>query len=175
MKVYYTYAEIDSKIKKIIADEFGGGVHTLNLNTSLKDDLDLDSLDAVELVLAVEDQFEIDISDDDSDKMHTVGDVINFVCQRLNVAPQGQKVIEGFFFRSAIEQRAIYYMTVNGFVGLRWDCVKEWLYVETGGNPKTKKGKKAVKLVQPEIITTLPDDKLLDLYEMVVRQYSKQM
>lgn len=175
MKTYYSYEEIESTVKKIVAEEFNTEVHLLSLGTSFRADLGTDSLDTVELVMALEEAFDFNISDDDGEGIETLGDAVNFVCKHFNIEPKTTKLIEGFSFRSAIEQRAIHFMTVYGFDGMRWSSVKEWLFKETGGDVSTKKGKAAVKRVQPEIITTLSDPKLLELYELVVRQHSKQM
>jgi len=176
VKTYYSYEEIESTIKKIVAEEFNTEVHLLSLDTQFVADLGTDSLDTVELVMALEEAFDFNISDDDGENMRTVGDAVEFVCNQLNVEPKAPRRIEGFSFRSAIEQRAIYFMTVHGFSdGHRWSSVKEWLHKEMGGSTTTKKGKAAMKRIKPEIITTLSDPKLLELYEIVVRQWSKQM
>lgn len=54
------------------------------------DDLGLDSLDAVELVMSLEDEFDIEIPDEDADKLLSVGDMIRYVCAQKNVAvPEG--------------------------------------------------------------------------------------
>ena len=66
-------------LKEIIATEFGVNRGDIELSSNLRKDLGLDSLDLVELVMAVEQEFAIDIPDDDADKLLTFGDVVNYV------------------------------------------------------------------------------------------------
>lgn len=66
-------------LKEIIVEEFGVNRGDIELSSNLRKDLGLDSLDLVELVMAVEQEFAIDIPDDDADKLLTFGDVVNYV------------------------------------------------------------------------------------------------
>ena len=65
---------IFDKVKAIIVDQLGVEENEVKLESSFVDDLGADSLDVVELVMAIENEFEIEISDEDYDKVSTVGD-----------------------------------------------------------------------------------------------------
>lgn len=68
------------KIKTIIADQLGiDDADELTLETSLKEDLDADSLDAVEVIMALEDEFGIEIPDEDAENMKTIGDIFHYI------------------------------------------------------------------------------------------------
>ncbi len=66
-------------LKEIIATEFGVNRQAVEPSAKLEDDLELDSLDMVELVLTVEAEFDIDIPDEAAEKLLTVADVVNYV------------------------------------------------------------------------------------------------
>jgi acyl carrier protein len=68
-----------SKIKKIVADKLEVKEADIQLNSKLVDDLGSDSLDVIELVMQLEDEFGITISDDDAEKIATVQDIVNFI------------------------------------------------------------------------------------------------
>ena len=51
----------------------------LTLDTSLKDDLNADSLDAVEVIMALEDKYDIEISEEDAEEFKTIGDIVNYI------------------------------------------------------------------------------------------------
>ena len=68
------------KIKTIIADQLGiDNADELTLETSLKEDLDADSLDAVEVIMALEDEFGIEIPDEEAEHFKTIGDICKFI------------------------------------------------------------------------------------------------
>ena len=67
------------KMKEIIADQLGVSEDEVTLEASFKEDLDADSLDLFELVMALEEEFDIEIPDADAEKVVTVGDVINYL------------------------------------------------------------------------------------------------
>lgn len=67
------------KLKKILADQFDVEEDKITLETSMVDDLGADSLDVVDLLMSVEDEFEIEIPDSDVENMKTVGDVVKYV------------------------------------------------------------------------------------------------
>lgn len=71
--------DIMDRIKKIVADRLDVEEDKIKPETSFKDDLEADSLDVVELVMELEDEFDLEISDDDAEKIATVGDVINYI------------------------------------------------------------------------------------------------
>lgn len=66
-------------IKTIIADQLGVEADIINLDTDLMKDLEADSLDAVEVILAVEEEYGIEIPDEDAENFATVGDIVNYV------------------------------------------------------------------------------------------------
>lgn len=67
------------KIKKMIAEQLCIDESELNEETNFKDDLGADSLDLFELVLAIEDEYDIEIPDEEAQKIETLGDVINYL------------------------------------------------------------------------------------------------
>ncbi|MFH0993408.1 MAG: acyl carrier protein [bacterium] len=74
---------IPDKVKNLIAKEYGIDESTLTLETRLQEDLNVDSLDSVELVMRLEDEFGFKISDDEANGLRTVGDITTFVTQKL--------------------------------------------------------------------------------------------
>jgi acyl carrier protein len=72
-------AEVLDRVTKIIVDRLGVDEAQVNLEASFKDDLGADSLDVVELVMELEDEFDMEISDDDAEKIATVGDAVNYI------------------------------------------------------------------------------------------------
>lgn len=72
-----------NKIKHIVADQLGVGEDEIKLETSFED-LNADSLDIVELIMALEEEFDIEIPDEDAEKMTTVGAAVDYVKTRLN-------------------------------------------------------------------------------------------
>ena len=64
------------KLKKIIADVCDVDEHKITMDSTFKDDLDADSLDVFQIVTAIEDEFELEISDEDAEKIVTVGDAV---------------------------------------------------------------------------------------------------
>ena len=75
------------KMKEIIADQLGVSEDEVTLEASFKEDLDADSLDLFELVMALEEEYDVEIPSDDLAELNTVGDVINYLkdkrCRRL--------------------------------------------------------------------------------------------
>ena len=67
------------KMKETIADQLSVDADTITEATSFKDDLGADSLDLFELVMALEDEYSVEIPADDLQQMATVGDVINYL------------------------------------------------------------------------------------------------
>ena len=71
--------DISSKVKKIVADHLGIEEAKVTEESSFIDDLGADSLDTVELVMAFEEEFEIEIPDDAAEKIQTIKDAIDFI------------------------------------------------------------------------------------------------
>ena len=67
------------KVKDIIVDSLSCDEEQVTLEASLKDDLDADSLDLFELVMALEEEYDVEIPSDDLAELNTVGDVINYL------------------------------------------------------------------------------------------------
>jgi acyl carrier protein len=72
------------KVKEIIAEQLGVDMGEVTMEASFIDDLGADSLDTVELVMAFEEAFEIEIPDEDADKMQTVGTAIAYLDTKIN-------------------------------------------------------------------------------------------
>lgn len=75
---------IFEKIKKIIVEELGTDEDAITLETNLQEDLGADSLDAVELIMSIEDEFDIMVSDDAAEELKTVGQLVKFIESELN-------------------------------------------------------------------------------------------
>ena len=73
------FEEVFEKVRDIICENFGAKESDIDLKTSLYEDLDADSLDLVDLVSAVEYEFDIEATDDAIEKINTVEDVVNCV------------------------------------------------------------------------------------------------
>lgn len=67
------------KVKKIIVEQLGVDESEVTLEASFIDDLGADSLDLVELIMALEDEFEVEIPDNAAEKITTVGDVVEYI------------------------------------------------------------------------------------------------
>ena len=67
------------KVQEIIAKELNVSLDKITMDTHLVDDLGADSLDIVELIMALEEEFDIEIPDSDAEKVVTVGDVVEYI------------------------------------------------------------------------------------------------
>ena len=70
---------IEAKVKEIIVEQLGVDANQVTDEASFVDDLGADSLDTVELVMALEEQFDIEIPDEDAEKISTVSDAIEYL------------------------------------------------------------------------------------------------
>lgn len=66
-------------IKRMIIDQLGVSEDELQLETNLMKDLEADSLDAVEIIMAIEDEYDIEIPDEDAERFQTIGDIVSYV------------------------------------------------------------------------------------------------
>jgi acyl carrier protein len=73
----------DVKIKQIIAEKLGVSEDKVTTDASFVDDLGADSLDQVELIMAFEDAFDIEIPDEDAEKLKTVKDAVTYLDSKL--------------------------------------------------------------------------------------------
>ncbi len=74
-----TRDQVTSQVKDLIADSLGVDQESIQINSSFIDDLGADSLDIVELVMAIEKEFELDIPDEDAERISTVQDAIDYI------------------------------------------------------------------------------------------------
>ena len=70
------------KIKELAADSLGADVNTMTAETSFKEDLGADSLDLFEMVMALEEEFELEIPTEDLENIKTIGDVESYIQSR---------------------------------------------------------------------------------------------
>jgi len=75
--------DIKAQVKEIIVDQLGVNEEQVKTEASFIEDLGADSLDTVELVMAFEEKFDIEIPDEDAEKLATVGDAISYLEEKL--------------------------------------------------------------------------------------------
>jgi acyl carrier protein len=75
--------EIEARVKKIVTEQLGVKEEEITSDASFVDDLGADSLDTVELVMALEEEFETEIPDGDAEKILTVKDAVAYIVDRL--------------------------------------------------------------------------------------------
>jgi len=73
---------VADKVKSIIVEQLGVDEEEVTPDASFVDDLGADSLDTVELVMAFEEEFSVEVPDEDAEKLQTVGDVIKYIQER---------------------------------------------------------------------------------------------
>lgn len=78
-----TREEILAKVVQIVSDQMGVDKAEITAETSFVDDLNADSLDTVELVMELEDEFDMSIPDEEAEKIKTVGDAVTYVEKQL--------------------------------------------------------------------------------------------
>ena len=76
----------EAKVKEIIINELGVDPEKVTAEASFVEDLGADSLDTVELVMAFEEEFGVDIPDEDAEQMRTVGDAIKYLVEHMDDA-----------------------------------------------------------------------------------------
>ena len=76
--------EVFERVKKVIIEQLGVTESAVTSEASFLDDLSADSLDIVEWVMALEEEFDIEIPDEDAEKVTTVGDVVEYIKDNVN-------------------------------------------------------------------------------------------
>lgn len=74
---------VEEKVKSIIAEQLGVKAEEIKPESSFVDDLGADSLDTVELVMALEEEFGVEIPDEDAEKMTTVGEALKYIEEKV--------------------------------------------------------------------------------------------
>jgi acyl carrier protein len=77
---------VEEKVRGIIVEQLGVDAEEVVATASFVDDLGADSLDTVELVMALEEEFHLEISDEDAEKITTVGDAVKYIDEHLKDA-----------------------------------------------------------------------------------------
>ena len=77
-------ATVLERVSKVIVDRLGVDENEVKLEASFREDLGADSLDVVELVMELEDEFDMEISDEDAEKIATVGDAISYIESKIS-------------------------------------------------------------------------------------------
>ena len=70
---------IEDTVKKIVSDQLGKSTDEIKSDSSFVDDLGADSLDTVELVMALEEEFDLEIADEDAEKISTVNEAVEYI------------------------------------------------------------------------------------------------
>lgn len=78
-----TQQEIFTKVQTILADQLSVDIDTIQMTSNIIEDLNADSLDLVELVMTMEQEFDLSIPDEEAERIRTVGDAVAFI--RLNL------------------------------------------------------------------------------------------
>jgi len=73
------------RIKELIADKLGVDPEDITMETSFTDDLEADSITLFELVMAIEEEFEIEIDDESIEQINTVGDIVNYLEESIDM------------------------------------------------------------------------------------------
>lgn len=67
------------KIKKLLAEQLAADEETMTMKTRISEDLRADSMDVVELLMSIEDEFEVEIPDEEIENLKTIGDVVEYI------------------------------------------------------------------------------------------------
>lgn len=72
------------KIKQMLADQLDANVEDMTMETRIGEDLGADSLDVVELLMAIEEEFDVEIPDEDIESLKTIGDVVEYIQNKID-------------------------------------------------------------------------------------------
>lgn len=75
--------DVSKKVREMVAEQLGVDESEVTPSSSFIDDLGADSLDIVELIMALEEQFDLEIPDEDAEKIVTVADAVNYITERI--------------------------------------------------------------------------------------------
>lgn len=75
---------IFEKVKEVVGEQLGAEVEEMTMETSLMKDLDADSLDAVEIIMALEDEFDVEIPDDDAEGFKNIGNIVDYIESKIS-------------------------------------------------------------------------------------------
>lgn len=73
------------KIREIIIEQLSVDEDLVTMSTHLMKDLEADSLDAVEIIMAIEDEFEVEVPDEDAEKFQSVGDIVKYIEDKVDL------------------------------------------------------------------------------------------
>ncbi|MDW5300283.1 MAG: acyl carrier protein [Sedimentibacter sp.] len=76
--------DVFERVRDIVADKIGVELDEISMETSFADDLEADSITLFELVMAIEDEFDIEIDDESIEQINTVGDIVNYLEETIN-------------------------------------------------------------------------------------------
>ncbi len=72
------------KIKQMLADQLDANVDDMTMETRIGEDLGADSLDVVELLMAIEEEFDVEIPDEDIESLKTISDVVEYIQNKID-------------------------------------------------------------------------------------------
>lgn len=72
------------KVRDIICDQLSVEESAVQMETHLMKDLEADSLDAVEIIMAIEDEFDFEVPDEDAEKFQSVGDIVKYIEEKIS-------------------------------------------------------------------------------------------
>ena len=74
---------IFEKVRKLLSDQFSVDESSITLQTNIAEDLGADSLDVIDILMSVEDEFNIEVPDEEAEKVKTVGQMVSYIKKRL--------------------------------------------------------------------------------------------
>ena len=83
--------EIFDKLKELVVDQLGVDDDEVTTEATIQEDLGADSLDLVDLVMAVEEEFDVKIADEDLEGIKTVGDIVDYIAENKDYGPEFQQ------------------------------------------------------------------------------------